>query len=388
MTPLRRWLRGFVPQPVSANRVERLRACLGALLGVLITGFACRALTGPGSHLPLLIAPIGASSVLLFALPASPLAQPWAMLGGNLVAALIGVFCAQTVADPMLAAALAVSAAIGLMFALRCLHPPSGAIALTAVLGGPAITALGYGFVLLPVGLNSLLLLLVALAFNNATRRRYPHAAHDSSNPHATADPRPVDRLGFTPADLDAVIREYNQVLDVNRDDLESLFLQTEMHAYRRRFGEIRCADIMSRDLVSLEFGTPLDEAWALLHERHLAALPVIDRARRVIGIVTQADFVRHAKIAGYAGLDVRLRALIRRTLESHSEKPEVAGQIMNATVQTVRDEMHIVELVPLMSDSHPHHLPVIDGNRRLVGMVTQSDLVAALYRGRLSEAA
>ena len=62
----------------------------------------------------------------------------------------------------------------------------------------------------------------------------------------ATADARPSDRLGFTPADLDDVLKQYNQVLDVSRDDLESLFLQTEMHAYRRRFGEITCADIMS----------------------------------------------------------------------------------------------------------------------------------------------
>jgi CBS domain-containing membrane protein len=193
-----------------------------------------------------------------------------------------------------------------------------------------------------------------------------------------------VDRLGFTPADLDAVIREYDQVLDVNRDDLEALFLQTEMHAYRRRFGEIRCGDIMSRDIVSLEFSTPLDEAWALLHERHVGAIPVIDRGRRVIGIISQADFVRYANVDAHPSLDARLRTLIRRTLHSHSEKPEVVGQIMSTSVQTARDDMHIVELVPLMSDSYPHHLPIIDSNCRLVGMVTLSDLVAALYRGRL----
>lgn len=390
MSKIRQWLRGFVPPPVSPSAPswrERLRACCGALLGILLTGLLSRALLGADTHLPWLIAPIGASSVLLFALPASPLAQPWSIIGGNLVSALIGVFFAQHLADPLLAAPLAIACAIAAMFALRCLHPPSGAVALIAVLGGPAVHALGYGFALLPVGLNSLLLLLVALLYNNLTRHRYPHPAHDYAAAHATADIRPVERLGFTAADLDAVLKEYNQVLDVSRDDLEDLFLQTEMHAYRRRFGEIRCADIMSRDIVAVEFGTSLEEAWTLLNRHDVAAMPVIDRARRVIGIVGQADFVRHANIEAYAYLASRMRALIRRTLLSHSDKPEVVGQIMCANVKTMRDDMHIVELVPLMSDAQPHHLPIVDGERRLVGMVTQSDLVAALYRGRLNEA-
>src|SRR5450830_1606221 len=81
-----------------------------------------------------LIAPMGASAVLLFAVPASPLAQPWSIIGGNLVSALVGVSYAKLVAEPALAAALAIALAIACMFALRCIHPPSGAVALTAVL--------------------------------------------------------------------------------------------------------------------------------------------------------------------------------------------------------------------------------------------------------------
>src|SRR5690606_34695683 len=115
-----------------------------------------------------LIAPMGASSVLLFAVPSSPLAQPWSVIAGNTIAALIGVSCAKVVGQPILAAGLAASLAIAAMFAFRFIHPPSGAVALTAVLGGPAVYELGYGFVLVPVALNSVLLLLTALVFNNA----------------------------------------------------------------------------------------------------------------------------------------------------------------------------------------------------------------------------
>jgi CBS domain-containing membrane protein len=381
------WLHGFLPAPIGVDHIERLRACCGALIGVLVTGLVTRLALGSSAGLPQLIAPMGASAVLLFALPASPMAQPWSIIGGNMISATIGVACAQWIGDPVAAAAVAITAAIAAMFALRCLHPPSGAIALTAVLGGPAIQAQGFAFVLHPVGINSLLLLVIAILFNNATRRRYPHPPQlDHHTIHHTADARPSDRLGFTPADLDDVLKHYNQVLDVSRDDLESLFLQAEMHAYRRRYGEITCADIMSRDMITVEFGTGLEEAWTLLRHHRIKALPVIDRARRVIGIVTLVDFMKHADLDLYDGFDAKLRRFIRRTFDTHSEKPEVVGQIMSAPVLTANQTAHIVELVPLLSDAGLHHIPIIDGERRLVGIVTQSDIVAALYRGRLAD--
>jgi CBS domain-containing membrane protein len=384
-----RWLVGFMPGRVAVNGTERFRACCGALVGIFLTGIVCHFVLGATAGLPLLIAPIGASAVLLFALPASPLAQPWSILGGNMISAAVGVTCACWIADPTLAAGVAVAGAIGAMFSLRCLHPPGGAIALVAVLGGPVIHAQGYQFVWSPVGLNSLMLLLTAILFNNATRRSYPHSQKiDHSNIHRTTDVSPGERLGFTAADLDDVLKKYNQVLDVSRDDLETLFLQTEMHAYRRRFKQIICADIMSRDLVTVDFGTLLEDAWLLLRQHRIKALPVLDRARRVIGIVTLVDFMKHADLNIYDGFEIKLRRFLRRSAKSHSDKPEVVGQIMSSPVRTAAVDMHIVELVPLLSDAGLHHIPIVDTERRLAGMVTQSDLVAALYRGKLADAA
>ncbi|GAA4016073.1 HPP family protein [Actimicrobium antarcticum] len=380
-------MRSFIPVRVGVNGTERLRACGGALLGILITGLVMRWTLGPDIPVSLLIAPMGASAVLLFALPSSPLAQPWSIMGGNLVSATIGVACAVWIADPVWAATAAIALAIAAMLLLGCLHPPSGAIALTAVLGGPAIHAQGFAFVLAPVGLNSLLILLVAIAYNNATRRRYPHLAHpDAASTHDTRDASPMSRVGFTSADLDHVLRQFNEVLDINRDDLADLLRQTEMQAYRRRFGEVSCADIMSRDLITVEFGSTLNEAWTQLHAHRIKALPVLDRARRVIGIVTLADFFQHANLDGPVAISDKLRALLRRSPASHSDKPEVVGQIMTKAVRTATMDQAIVELVPLFSDSGLHHIPVIDEERRLCGMVTQSDLVAALYRGRLDQ--
>ena len=384
MAPFVAWIKGFYPQPISVNFQERLRACVGAFFGILVTSVVTYYFIGGSSAFPFLMAPIGASAVLLFAVPASPLAQPWSIIGGNLIAAAVGVTCALFIDHIALAAALALSVSIALMFALRCIHPPSGAVALSAVLGGPAVSALGYGFVVFPVAINSFILLAVALIYNNATRRVYPHPANKASD---SSKKIPAEmRFGFTTEDLNQVLKQYNQIIDVSRDDLQTLLQQTEMHAYRRRFGEITCAEIMSGDVVSVEFGTKLEDAWALMRKHKIKALPVVDRAQRVIGIVTQVDFIQHANIDLHEGFEQKLKGFIKRTAGVNSDKPEVVGQIMTAQVVTANAAMHIIELIPLMSQNQlHHHIPVIDANRKLVGIVTQSDLVSALYHGRVA---
>jgi CBS domain-containing membrane protein len=273
------------------------------------------------------------------------------------------------------------------MFYLRCLHPPGGAVALTAVLGGPVVHAAGYQFALWPVGLNSLLLALAALVFNNLTGRRYPHTQQSAlTNVHATRDPVPTARLGFTKADLDAVLARYGQVLDVSRDDLESIILETEVEAYGRRFGVITCGAIMSVDAVTVEPGMALADAWRQMRHHRLHALPVLNRARRVVGIVAQGDFLHHAGLDDYQTLGERLRALVGHVLKARGDRPATVGEIMTSHVTTVRRDEPIAELVPLMSNSGLHHIPVVDDEGVFVGIVSQSDVLAALYENRLAE--
>jgi CBS domain-containing membrane protein len=363
---VRQWLVTFIPAPVNVSRKEIFLGCLGALLGVFCAAWLSRHILHGFN--PWFIAPMGASAVLLFAVPASPLAQPWSIVGGNLVSALIGVTCAAQIEDVALAASLAASLAIGAMFALRCLHPPSGAVALTAVLGGPAITALGYRFVLWPVAVDSLLLLLTALIFNVSARRRYPHHPVAHVNVHHTRDEPPGARVGLTAQDLDDALRARGELLDVSTDDLEELFMEAEHRAWKRRFGSLRCEDVMARDIVSVMPSTPAQEAWQRLIDHAVKALPVVDQQRRVLGIVTLHDFfLGHDLVPGAAGNAAWLVA-----------------DIMTKDVLTASPRQELVDLMSAFSDGGRHHLPVVDGERRLVGMVTQSDMVAALLRAGL----
>ena len=154
---------GIELSPVSHR--ERLVSALGGLLGILLVYVVSRfALDGTSS--PIMSFSMGSTAVMLFAVPHGPLSQPWPLLGGHLLSGLIGITCLLHVPEPMLAGSLAVGLSIGAMHYLRCLHPPAGATALVAAMGGDTVRALGYGFVAAPVMLNVLIILSVAIVFN------------------------------------------------------------------------------------------------------------------------------------------------------------------------------------------------------------------------------
>jgi CBS domain-containing membrane protein len=224
------WFKGFLPGQTRTSRVEQLRASCGACIGITLAACLSALSMGQPGATPLLIAPMGASAVLLFALPASPLAQPWSILAGNLLAAFVGVTAALLISSPLIAAAVAAGVATGLMAVMRCTHPPSGAVALTAVLGGPAVHAAGYHFLLVPVLLNSVLLTLAAVAYNNLTGVSYPHKAHAPAHPHPPTRP-----LTITEADFDAVLADYGEALDIGREDLQRIYEELAGRAEERR---------------------------------------------------------------------------------------------------------------------------------------------------------
>lgn len=376
MNALGSWLSRFLPEPGGAPLNERLRSGLGAALAVAVVMLLSSSVLGT----PLfVVAAVGASAVLVFALPASPLAQPWSVTGGYLASALVGVTAAQLIPSVPLAAAAAVGATTLAMLSLRCMHPPGGAVAMFAVIGGEKVAALGYGYVLAPVLANALLLVGVALVVNNLLPgRRYPRP-HPEQNPHGVADPEPLTRLGLRHEDLRTALVEYGRPLYIGGDELDAVIQLAERHAWRRRFGEMRCGDIMTRDLVTVTPETRLAEAWSRLRRHHLVGLPVVDTARRMVGCITLDDFVHSAKARTPAGLRQRLWALLRRDGGGR------VGALMTRHGQPVTPETPVVELIPLMT-RRVHQVPVVDAAGQLVGVVTQSDLIAALYHGRLAE--
>jgi CBS domain-containing membrane protein len=357
-------LKALWPPPVTVDKREQARIVIGALVGILLTALLSH-WAGVSSPLTWIVAPMGASAVLVFGVPTSPLAQPWAVVAGNTMSALIGVACARWVGPVDMAAAVAVALAIAAMLALRCLHPPGGATALLLVLADVTDPQAA----LFPVLANSLLLAACGVAYNHATRRPYPHWPSVAAN----------QRDAATENDIDAVLARYNRILDVSREDLQGLLAETQMRQHHRHLSYFRCADIMSRAPITVESGTPLQEAWTLLRRHLIKALPVVDKQQRVIGILTLADFLKAADLDFHQGFDGRLRNFLRKTRTMHPSKPAVVGQIMTSKVQVTSERRQLADLISLFASTGHHHIPVVGAGERLVGIITQSDVVGSL---------
>lgn len=349
-------LQPWLPASSTADAKERWRSVLGVMLGLWGVAWLSQGLADQVGHALWLVAPLGASAVIVFALPASPMAQPWAVVGGSMISALIGLLLTRSGIGMAWAVGVVVAASVLAMFVLRCLHPPAGALALWVVLTHTQ----AFDFLLFPLLFNLVLLVLVAVVYNSLTGRPYPHVAET-----LTTKPQPSR---FSAADLDSALAHYNQVLDVSRDELEKLLAYAEAAAYQRNLGELRCVDIMSAQPIAVSYDTVIEEAWTLMRAKSIKALPVVDKSNQIIGIVTLADFVRH--MDAKADMPVVSPDLAHRV-----------ATIMTRRVRVVSAQLHVVALLPLFSEGGHHHIPVVNEQQQLVGIITQSDLIRALNR-------
>lgn len=217
------------------SHLEKWVSAFGAMLAIAaVSWISYSALDGDGLGAGLMIASMGASAVLLFVVPHGALSQPWPVAGGHLVSAFIGVSCRLLVPEPWLAAALAVGLSILVMQYLRCVHPPGGATALVAVIGGARIEALGFSYLLDPVALNVVSMLLAALLFNNLFRwRRYPSWLAKHNQPQAVAQAE--RRLELTQEDFEAAMHKLNTFVDISTEELIELVDLARQHAEESR---------------------------------------------------------------------------------------------------------------------------------------------------------
>jgi CBS domain-containing membrane protein len=360
---------------------EMVLSAVSALIAItLITLISKKFLSG--LDLPFIVASMGASAVLLFAVPSSPMNSPWAVVAGHLCSALVGVTCAQQIAAIEFAAPVACAAAILVMLYLRCLHPPGGATAMLIVLGSDQVHAAGYHFILMPIALNILVLLGATMAIRFITQQLRQHSRETATIEWLSGleQQRPLaPRL--TLEDIAQARTRLDTYIDVKDEELLQLLLLATHSTHQRRLGELRCQELMLAEPLHAEFATPLAEVWGWFQQHHLTAVPVVDRARRVIGIITLNDFIHHAANFPQETLEERIGALIRATPEVTSDKPEVAGQIMTSPVITAREESRVAELLPLLDNRHIHHIPIVDGNSKLTGLLSRSEIVAILER-------
>lgn len=381
------FIRLFTPDSIKLSMKGKLLAVFFCFVSLLMVAFMTQLFLGD-THNPILVASMGASAVILFIIPNSPLAQPWAFAGGQIISAIFGIYCAQTISDTVLAASVAGAGSVFLMLLFRCLHPPATATALTPIMGGNAIMSLGYGYALIPVAMNVMLMLAIAIAVNrwlmnydypvlvktiDKKAQSLPHLSHVAQN------------RGVSEQDMLQALEKNDVFLDITATELSKILISAELYSFQRLSKKMTCAEIMVKNVVAVEYGTEVEDAWKIMLEHNLKAVPVIDRARRVIGMITWHDFFKFINLQPYQSLAERVQTFIRRTRDISTKKPEAVGHLMTTAVAICQDSCHVAELIPLMTQAGHRQIPIVDSEQRLVGIVYQTDLIAALYYQQLA---
>jgi CBS domain-containing membrane protein len=181
---------------------------------------------------------------------------------------------------------------------------------------------------------------------------------------------------------LRSAVKSLDEFVDITEEQLNKLYKATVMQMRKRQLGDIRCEQVMSRDVISVKENIPLSTAWHILQNAQVKAAPVLDAQNRVNGIVTQSDLTKW--LMNEMSADVSIKT-VQHNVQHNSQKyvqqfqATPVGVVMSTPVTTISAERHIVEAIPMFVERKIHHLPVVDSNRVIVGMLTRTDLLTWL---------
>ena len=236
------------------------------------------------------------------------------------------------------------------------MHPPAAALALLITLN--KISDLQFAFT--PVLLNAVLLVIFAVIYNSLTGKPYPHR------------PKPLKKL-FQQSEADfkiqdqeiqAILAEYDEVVDISKDDLNKLIQEVELRAHRKKLQSIQCKDIMTRDVLTATVDTPLSQIWELLHSHQIKAVPVVDVDKKLIGILTLTDLIQ---------------SFIGNLNKSFDMNSPLTTNLMSKKLMTIEENKNLIDLTELFCGHGHHHIPVINNTKKLSGIITQSDFIKAI---------
>lgn len=339
-----------VPRP---GAPETLKAALGAGLGLMVADLVLQGIAAHPAPV-LLVAPFGASAFLIYAVPSSPLAQPWSVVVGNTVSALAGLLALMLPLPGLAQACLAVALAVPLMALARAQHPPGGAVALVTVLTALAGHPMGWSWLAAPVAAGSLGLAGFGMLWARVTGRVYPfRTPAPPPATHGTADAAPLRRLTPSPQALETALTQLRLAANIGVEDLARVIDRAEAASPDLIPGRVQARALMSQDVVSVGPDTALPDLAHLFRTHGFKSLPVLDRAGQFLGLVPQVA------LAGIADPTLTAAALAR-------------------PVATLPPDAPVEDLVLALSDGGQEAVPILDRGH-LAGIVTRSDLIAAL---------
>jgi len=321
-----------------------------------------------------LFAPLGASAVLLFAVHTSPLAQPWSCVVGNTVA---GLWACLVVAWLPLdwVPAVAVGGAIVLMQLTRSLHPPGGAVALLWALDAQHGTLHAWTYALLPIGAMTLCLVVLAALYHRLWGKTYPL---QPAVPAPASSAQRLPAMDLSTADLQALLARFDQGNNLTAAELGQLVLAAEEQAIARRFGSVRCDQVMTSAMWTCSPQESLDSLANKFQQHPIKSLPVVDVHGHLLGVVARSallDWVWRDR----GNPQVRRQQRIWRLWGKKPAQPtSCAADLMEDAPLCVQHDTPVAQLLQELAQ---HAVPFVAVLRadKLLGLITRTDIMRLL---------
>lgn len=183
--------------------------------------------------------------------------------------------------------------------------------------------------------------------------------------------------VSLSEEDIFRAMSEIPGHLDISLGDFKELYLKAYEQAIRRLNRQVQCSEIMTRDVVTLSADDSLEHGALTLAKNNYSGAPVVDSARKVVGIVSQKDFF-HA--VGIGGIDTVMELIAEcltgtRCIVSGLRKGQIKD-IMSSPVITATPETSAHDLAEIFMKNKINRAPIVDPHGSLLGMVTRTDLV------------
>ena len=274
------WLEAFIPPPTVLTLRQRLIMVVGGFVGIGLTALLCGLMQSQFAIKWWLMAPLGASAAQVFAVPGSPMSQPWPMVCGHALSALAGILSLQLFGHTALAAGVSVALAVTFMVMTRSLHPSGGGTALFMVISQTG----DYAFLLFPVVINAAVLAGIAIAYHRL-------AADMTCGQIMTTKLRtitPTTRLSTALAAMDRHDIKAMPVVDGDRKLLGLLRLDDAL----KKDAGLQALDVMRQTYATARVDAPATELLTILARGDRRHVLIIDEAGRLEGLVSKSDLM------------------------------------------------------------------------------------------------
>lgn len=346
--------RSLGPAVPRAALVDTGKAALGVGLGLAIANLTLWLALPAGPAAVLLIAPFGATGYLIYAVPSSPLAQPYSAVVGNTVSALAAMLVLLLPLPGLALAGLAVAAAVVAMGLLRAQHPPGGAVALACVLAALSGHPVSWLWPLAPVALGTAVLVGFGMLWAGLTGRAYPFRLPPApaSAPVAPAVPALVHRLAPSPQALAESLTQLRLAANIGVEDLARVIDRAEALSPGLDPAALHAGAVMTPHPLSVPPETGASALIEMFRQHGFKSLPVTDKEGTFLGLVPQSALLGAEEAA-------TARDLARPALTLPPGAP-------------------MSDVAQVLGTGHQAAVPILDGGR-LAGVITRSDLIAAL---------